>query len=1512
MVEHIKEVLRESVNRKDPSYARNNLTEEEKDYLFNDMENSDFDNLFPDEENDYFKYLFYDIFFKIYTSDQALKKRKNIDKLSLEQQTAIISCLPSDEMKLAFYSKIYDSEAKAVILSSLSDDREKLNHLKEIKQEDWDIIIERLSNDESKIALLAVIECSNYPLISEIDESVLQSINFPFKFDKKMSELTNNLFQEDLLFYNNDTFSNQLTITILQNLSTDALKIKGLNLLDDLSKTEVINSLSNDNQKLENLHLLTDEMAKAKVISSLSNDNQKLENLHLLTDEMVKANVISQLGNDKYKEKGLSLLKDDKAKVQVIASLRKKENIAIYSWDLNDNAKIKLMKKLSDEKTIRLIYHQLSTENQVKNLDILQDEWGRCAIIKSFSTDDQKLQGLKFLKDEFLKTQIIIDLSTDDLKLESLSLLSNEKSKAEVISNLSTDSLKLENLSLLSSNRSKAEVISNLSTDSLKLENLSLLSDEQSRALVIENLTSPDEKIKHLMNIKNSYYRYNIISKMEEKYKIKALNNEVAIINSRNNNLETSFKDIQQMGEQNLKDIIITLKNVDEKIKLLRFLSKDVYLLEVANSLETEEQKLEAIKVINSNAVRLELLFKFSEENLKLGLDYLPWFSNEENKGYNKKLKIIEEYQKMLEEKNDYSKNAFVNYIENHHENLDESTISHIVNILNRFSKSNSLELSNLKEQLTPLVLSTQNPIESFNKIEKIFLKNNIPMFGKEFLCFQSLYPEFQKREGNKETFDFTEGSRISPELLYPTQTRKMKVVSKNATDKDIRFQIVFNDLLRIASHSNNRSLIEYLNNIEYGNTLFLGISKGIIKFNDLDDKSKQILDVFSNHLAALYENTEKGSEEIFENLSTVERIAYFSRKFSPTSRYDLPDRIVRSFAYQAGIENFEQLKNIVINSVREKEEVSKKRSEELKNGKKLVLEPGDFVRGIGNIDCVESSLNNGNVCKEFLGTFLGESDSDTTPLDVDLTLITEENTDIYHNIKGTPTGFGFGNVYVILKKGNPNLNITRDKEGNLTGNEYDPSKVEVFGTSTQKGGYETHWGARTGIASSDIDYILFKEDLTIDSSDPYSEDGKVNYILPESEFEKKEYYGKHQNDLAILKNEVVKNGFYIPIVDFSGKIIFTDEEYQELKQKMEGLSHYGSKEYHLEQHQYSDYTERIKGLLASNKQETKIQSQKVYQALSDIIQSIPMDENSTKTLQAKNKIGIDLTPGSVEVLETGSSVRGTNVPYDFDFDYIFRLDSNIINDDEKMHQFRTKICEALNIASVPSDEFRDVEATIPGLGTIKLDITFIQKNDKVEYSTEMALQDRMDTIYKSNPAVGDEVTANIILAKLLLKQAGCYKPKRKDPYQGGLGGVGIENWITQNGGTLETAANSFLKASEGKTYEEFKLIYHIHDYGKNHLYKEKKTYPYDDFIFNNMNRIGYQKMQEVLRKYIRYLSGEKDLFPELEEVLNALEQQQEKEVTITHSRGIVSFFILISLSLLISIITIIYILLRK
>ena len=37
---------------------------------------------------------------------------------------------------------------------------------------------------------------------------------------------------------------------------------------------------------------------------------------------------------------------------------------------------------------------------------------------------------------------------------------------------------------------------------------------------------------------------------------------------------------------------------------------------------------------------------------------------------------------------------------------------------------------------------------------------------------------------------------------------------------------------------------------------------------------------------------------------------------------------------------------------------------------------------------------------------------------------------------------------------------------------------------------------------------------------------------------------------------------------------------------------------------------------------------------------------------------------------------------------------------------------------------------------------------------------------------------ANIILAKQLLKEANVYKAYKSDHSQGGLGGLGIENWI--------------------------------------------------------------------------------------------------------------------------------------
>ena len=109
-------------------------------------------------------------------------------------------------------------------------------------------------------------------------------------------------------------------------------------------------------------------------------------------------------------------------------------------------------------------------------------------------------------------------------------------------------------------------------------------------------------------------------------------------------------------------------------------------------------------------------------------------------------------------------------------------------------------------------------------------------------------------------------------------------------------------------------------------------------------------------------------------------------------------------------------------------------------------------------------------------------------------------------------------------------------------------------------------------------------------------------------------------------------------------------------------------------------------------------------------------------------------------------------------------------------------------------------------------------------------------------------------MAKEVLKDA--YKPRHAgiNP-QGGLGGVGIENWILQNGGSFEAAAKEFIRVSANKNFEEFQEEYAVWDFGENHLsFRKNDGYMHDNFVKDNMTEEGYNKMKEVLKEYLRSL----------------------------------------------------------
>ena len=117
------------------------------------------------------------------------------------------------------------------------------------------------------------------------------------------------------------------------------------------------------------------------------------------------------------------------------------------------------------------------------------------------------------------------------------------------------------------------------------------------------------------------------------------------------------------------------------------------------------------------------------------------------------------------------------------------------------------------------------------------------------------------------------------------------------------------------------------------------------------------------------------------------------------------------------------------------------------------------------------------------------------------------------------------------------------------------------------------------------------------------------------------------------------------------------------------------------------------------------------------------------------------------------------------------------------------------------------------------------------------------------------DVLANIVYAKKLFKSINAYKSLKSDATQGGLGGIGIENWILQHGGSFYDAAKDFVdEAKKAGSFEEFKKVYQVFDLGDNHYSDKSGVYPHDNFVGdeNKMGQDGYNRMLTALKEYLK------------------------------------------------------------
>ena len=674
-------------------------------------------------------------------------------------------------------------------------------------------------------------------------------------------------------------------------------------------------------------------------------------------------------------------------------------------------------------------------------------------------------------------------------------------------------------------------------------------------------------------------------------------------------------------------------------------------------------------------------------------------------------------------------------------------------------------------------------------------------------------------------------------------------------------------------------------------------------------------LSTFAWHLATIYNSTLPGKEHPYQLVHQQSGIdepsaqlnplqadfANLTSLIKPNSRYTLADRAVRYFAHFVGIKDLADAERYMDNVVKEADARNRRTAEYLTNTDESKLQPGDLVKGMGGTDgygirYLSYAFQNGSISKEYLGD---ASRSDTTPLDADASIVPDQlngGQTINQIMRYMLANDYGGGLWVVLRPDEERFIVTRRDKHEADQSVYDLSvpdanfdrtnlskeeidrrlreiaeakrhrreglpKLEIFATGVDGSG---HYGVRTGFGMNLVSFCV--TDSTLRDSTPVSE---------------------------ITKLEIALDGFYIPVVDKdSGELIFTPDDYDKMRAQMSGLSYYHTSDYQFASEDELELpstnveratipsTTTIISELPTSIAETDHKHEVINQVIKQAITSIP-----ELNLSYKDYLDGDLTENIIEMIDTGSTGRQTNAPGSGDFDYLARLDRSILNDPTKKQQITDALLAAFgkadevngtsnqidnldhnedgegegeagqvdNKSRIVNGNLRLKQVSIDGLAEpVDIDITFAQKTNKVQYPTDAALADRLTNIKNQSETKYQQVLANIIYAKQFLKAAGAYKPRRSPEAEGvgGLGGVGIENWVLQHGGSFKQAARDFLAVADSCSgFEDFCAHYPVWDYGENH--KGIRSKPHDNFVADNMNPEGYERMKEALRAVV-------------------------------------------------------------
>lgn len=634
--------------------------------------------------------------------------------------------------------------------------------------------------------------------------------------------------------------------------------------------------------------------------------------------------------------------------------------------------------------------------------------------------------------------------------------------------------------------------------------------------------------------------------------------------------------------------------------------------------------------------------------------------------------------------------------------------------------------------------------------------------------------------------------------VLYPQSTiesildknKKLSRVLLSHQSSHLRQSIIFKDLLKINLESGETSLVNYLNLLDQSAAVLNKAKTGI----PLSPIEIRQLSFFFKKLDTLYDSSLLSRIQPTEALdtSTIQsKISELYQKYKVKEGQSLSDRVVEMYFSSIGIKTISE----ALGYIKKSKETTHNRNLRLTQ---FIISEGDLIKNI-NSENLGSILNFGSVAREYLGADAG---SDLTPFDTDTMRSNGEYS--IENFEQVATS-GYGDIYIVVKNRGQFQDTTNDPNP-----QYDPSKLEVF----QSGNLGTnHYGVRTGFPSAEIDFIIT----------PSNEPRKLENI----------FY------------EIAKHGVYIPVLDSKGELIFTPQDYERYRHSFDGVKQFGGEPLEVEKSQPSDpfYQEIInikKSIQSEQIDSVSLADTKIKEKIKTIL----------STLGITFREQFDTSILGSRLYNIGSSGRRTNLPGNFDFDY------NIVLDVPNYPKLKTLVDEIKKHFSHQDEitsELNQVRLTgVSGVSPepIDLDIGINTTASTLIFTSHEAIEQKLDAIRLSyGEDTYQEVIANILLAKKILKENHAYK--KGDNQDGGFGGIGTENWILSNNGSIKKAFETFWQAAHDNgrelTLDEFRKRYFILDSGEN-LRETGRSH--DNFVFALQEK-GYKAMLKAIGKYI-------------------------------------------------------------